>query len=101
MNIHKTALVHPDAVIEEDVDIGPYTIIGPDVKIGKGAEIGARVIIEGDTQIGQNCQIWTGAIIGNLPQDLKFKREISRVLFGEIYVIREYVTIIRGTTSTE
>ena len=100
MNIHKTALVHPDAVIGEDVDVGPYSIIGPDVKIGKRTKIGARVVIEGDTQIGQNCQIWTGAIIGNLPQDLKFKREKTRVIIGENNIIREYVTINRGTTST-
>ncbi|MFH1259238.1 MAG: hypothetical protein ABII74_05425 [Elusimicrobiota bacterium] len=73
MNIHKTALVHPDAVIGEDVEIGPFSIIGGEVKIGKNTRIGAHVVIEGISEIGENCRIFTGAIIGNFPQDLKYK----------------------------
>ena len=99
MNIHKTALVHPDAVIGEDVEIGPYTIIGGEVKIGKNTRIGAHVVIEGISEIGENCQIFTGAIIGNFPQDLKYKGEKTKVVIGNNNVIREYVTINRGTVA--
>ena len=95
--IHKTALVHPDAIIEEDIEIGPYSIIGGEVKIGKNTKIWSHVIIEGDTAIGENCQILTGAIIGNAPQDLKYKGEKTKVVIGDNNIIREYVTINRGT----
>ena len=98
--IHKTALVHPDAISGEDVEIGPFTIISGNVKIGKGTRIGARVMIEGDTTIGENCRVFTGAIIGNMPQDLKYKGEPTKVIIGNNNVIREYVTINRGTDYT-
>jgi UDP-N-acetylglucosamine acyltransferase len=98
--IHKTALIHPDAIIEENVDIGPFTIIGGNVKISKGTKIGSHVVIEGDTQIGENCQIFTGAILGNIPQDLKYKGEPTKVIIGNNNIIREYVTINRGTQHT-
>ncbi len=97
MNIHKTALVHPDAKIAEDVEIGPFAIIDKKVTIGKGSVIGPRVIIDGITEIGENCKIYTGAIIGNPPQFLKYKGEETKVILGNNNVIREYVTINRGT----
>ncbi len=98
--IHKTALINPDAIIAEDVEIGPFTIIGGSVSIGKGTKIGARVIVEGDAQIGENCQVFTGAIIGNMPQDLKYGGEHTKVIIGNNNIIREYVTINRGTQLT-
>ncbi len=101
MKIHKTALVHPDALIEEDVEIGPYTIIGEGVKIGKKTRIGANVIIEGDTEIGEECAIYTGTVIGSIPQDLKYKGEKTKVIIGDKNIIREYATINRGTAKTE
>jgi len=97
MKIHKTALVNPDAQISEDVEIGPYSIIGPDVKIGARTKINARVIIEGHTQLGEDCEIGIGTIIGNPPQDLKYKGEKTEVIIGNKNVIREYVTINRAT----
>jgi len=97
MKIHKTALVNPDAQISEDVEIGPYSIIGPDVKIDAHTKINARVIIEGSTQIGKDCEIGIGTVIGNPPQDLKYKGEKTEVIIGDKNVIREYVTINRGT----
>lgn len=99
MSIHKTALIHPDAIIGDNVEIGPFTIIDKGVVIGKGTRIGAHVIIEGDTEIGQDCQIYTGAIIGNVPQDLKYKGEETKVIIGNNNIIREYVTINRGTVA--
>ncbi len=100
MEIHKTALIHPDAVIADGVKIGGYSIIGAKVKIGKGTVIGQRVIIEGNTQIGENCAIYTGAVIGSVPQDLKYGGEDTKVIIGNDTVIREYVTVNRGTVST-
>ncbi|NLV91001.1 MAG: acyl-ACP--UDP-N-acetylglucosamine O-acyltransferase [Firmicutes bacterium] len=95
--IHETAIVHPNAVIGSGVTIGPYSIIGENVEIGDGTEIGAHVVIEGWTTIGKNNKIYTGAIIGNEPQDLKFKGEKSYLFIGDNNIIREYATISRGT----
>lgn len=95
--IHPTAIVHPDAIIGNDVEIGPYAIIGPDVDIGDGTKIGPRVIIEGWTVIGKNNKIYAGAIVGNEPQDLKFKGEKTYLFIGDNNIIREYATISRGT----
>ncbi|MFC1566583.1 acyl-ACP--UDP-N-acetylglucosamine O-acyltransferase [bacterium] len=100
MNIHKTALVNPDAVLGEGVEIGANTIIGGKVNIGTGVKIGANVVIDAAVEIGDNCQIFTGAVIGTNPQDLKFKGEDTKVVIGKNTVIREYVTINKGTTST-
>lgn len=99
MKIHKTALVHPDAVIGENVEVGPFSIIGRDVKIGNGTKIEANVLIDGDTEIGEECHIFTGAIIGTPPQDLKYRGERTKVSIGNRNVIREYVTINRGTAA--
>ncbi|MFC1485327.1 acyl-ACP--UDP-N-acetylglucosamine O-acyltransferase [bacterium] len=100
MGIHKTALIHPDAVLGVDVQVGPNTIIGPNVKIGANTIIGPNVVIEGTVEIGGKCQIYTGAIIGNPPQDLKYKGEDTKAVVGSGTIIREYVTINRGTSAT-
>lgn len=99
MKIHKTALVHPEAKIGDDVEIGPYTIIDKKVTIANGTIIGPKVVIEGTTSIGKNCKIYTGAIIGTPPQDLKYKGEETKVSIGDNNVIREYATINRGTVA--
>ncbi len=99
MKVHKTALVHPDAIVGENVEVGPFSIIGKDVKIGKGTKIEANVLIDGDTEIGEECHIFTGAIIGTPPQDLKYQGERTKVIIGNRNVIREYVTINRGTAA--
>lgn len=99
MKIHKTALVHPDAVIEENVEVGPFSVIGKDVKIGKGTKIEAHVLLDGDTEIGEDCHIFSGAIIGTQPQDLKYRGEKTKVIIGSKNIIREYVTINRGTVA--
>ncbi|MBL7481642.1 acyl-ACP--UDP-N-acetylglucosamine O-acyltransferase [Legionella bononiensis] len=95
--IHPTALIAPGAKIGSDVTIGPYSIIGEHVRIGQGTTIASHVTIEGWTQIGERNYIGIGSIIGGIPQDLKFKGEISKVFIGNDNVIREYVTINRGT----
>jgi UDP-N-acetylglucosamine acyltransferase len=96
-HIHPTALIDPRAILEKNVTIGPYTAIGPNVHIGKDTIVGAHVVIEGCTTIGNKNEISTGAIIGNKPQDLKYRGEESFVEIGNHNIIREYATINRGT----
>jgi UDP-N-acetylglucosamine acyltransferase len=95
--IHSTAVIASGAKIGSDVSIGPYSIIGENVIIGQGTSIASHVTIEGWTQIGERNQIGIGAILGGTPQDLKYADEISRVFIGNDNIIREYVTINRGT----
>jgi len=97
MKIHPTAIVHPETQIGPDVEIGPYVVISEGVKIGQGTKIGPYVHIEGETQIGENCQIYTGAILGTAPQDWKYRNEKTGLIIGDDTLIREYVTINRGT----
>jgi len=99
MGIHPTAIISSDAVIEKDVEIGPYSIIGTDVQIGKGTIVGPHVVIEGPTKIGDNCHIFQFASIGAPPQDLKFEGERCEVVIGNNNIIREFVTIHRATAA--
>lgn len=95
--IHPTAIIADGAQLAPDVAIGPYSIIGENVSIGAHTLIGAHVIIEGNTTIGERNQICSGTIIGNVPQDLKFDGEDTFVTIGNNNIIREYVTINKGT----
>jgi UDP-N-acetylglucosamine acyltransferase len=99
MKIHSTAIISPDAQLEENVEIGPYAIIGSDVKIGKNSIIGPHTVIDDFTQIGENCHIFQFCSIGASPQDLKFGGEKTRVVIGNFNTIREFVTIHRATTA--
>lgn len=95
--IHPTAIISKSASLSPDVQIGPYTVIGDYVQIGRACKIGPHCNIEGYTIIGDNNQIFTGAVIGSPPQDLKFKGEKSYLIIGNNNIIREYVTINPGT----
>jgi UDP-N-acetylglucosamine acyltransferase len=99
MKIHHTAIISPDAQLEEGVEIGPYVVIGSDVKIGKNTVIGPHTVIEDFTHIGENCHIFQFCSIGAPPQDLKFGGEKTRVIIGNFNTIREFVTIHRSTTA--
>ena len=100
MKIHSTALIDSHARLAEDVEIGPFSCIGPEVEIGARTMVQSHVVIEGEVRIGADNQIGHGAIIGGLPQDLGFKHGTrSRVEIGDRNVIREYVTIHRGTAA--
>lgn len=90
-------IVHPNAQIGENVEIGPFTTIAEDVVIGDGCWIGSNVTIMDGTRIGQNTRIFPGAIVGAVPQDLKFDGEESLLEIGDNVIIREYCTINRGT----
>ncbi len=89
--------IHPNAKIGKNVKIGPFVTIEEDVEIGDGTEIGPNVCVLNGTRMGENCRIFPGAIIGSVPQDLKFEGENSVLLIGNNVTIREYCTINRGT----
>jgi UDP-N-acetylglucosamine acyltransferase len=95
--IHPTAIIDSSAVIADDVKIGAYTVIGPNVEIGAGCEIASHVVINGPTKIGKNNRIFQFSSIGEEPQDKKFHGEDTWLEIGDNNLIRESVTINRGT----
>ena len=96
--IHKTAVVHPEAKLGQNVTIGPYTVIGANVTVGDNCRVGNNCVLDGQTTIGKNCQIFTGAIIGSAPQDKKYSESDDvELIVGDNNVIREYVTMNSGT----
>lgn len=97
--IHPTAIISPKAELASDVQVAPYAVIGENVTIGPGTVIGPHTVIEPFVTVGANCRIFQHASLGAPPQDLKFKGERSYVKIGSGTVIREFVTINRGTTS--
>ena len=101
MDIHQTAIIHPKAQIQDGVKIGPYCIVGEHVTIRSGTILEAHVFLDGWTDIGENCHIYPFASLGTIPQDLKFKGEISELKVGDGTVIRESVTMNRGTQGGE
>jgi UDP-N-acetylglucosamine acyltransferase len=95
--IHPTAIVHPGATIGAGTEVGPYVTIGPHVRIGRDCRIGASAVVDGWTEIGDGNEIFPMASVGLIPQDLKFGGESTRLVIGNRNVIREFVTIHRGT----
>ncbi|MFH1046382.1 MAG: acyl-ACP--UDP-N-acetylglucosamine O-acyltransferase [Candidatus Omnitrophota bacterium] len=98
-NIQSTAQISPGAQIADDAEIGHYAIIGPEVKIGAGTKVGDHCVITGTTTIGRNNQIFTGAVIGSIPQDKKYQGEKTELVIGDDNIIREYATINLGTAA--
>ena len=95
--IHATAQVDAGAKLGANVSIGAYSVVGPDVEIGDGTSIGPHVVIEGATRIGRDNRIFQFASIGAIPQDKKFGGERSELIIGDRNLIREFVTLNRGT----
>lgn len=95
--IHPTAIIDSTARIASDVTIGAYSVIGAEVEIGEGTWIGPHVVIQGPTKIGKHNQIFQFASLGDVPQDKKFKGEKTFLEIGDRNVIRECVTMNRGT----
>ena len=95
--IHPTAIIDSRAEIDSNVTIGPFAIVKSDVCIGSGTTIGPYTTIDQYVTIGENCQIFQYASIGGEPQDLKFHGEKSYLTIGRGSIIREFVTINRGT----
>lgn len=99
--IHPQAIVDPSARLADDVAVGPWTLIGPDVEIGPGTVIESHVVIKGPTRIGSNNRIFQFATVGEDCQDKKYAGELTRLEIGDNNIIREGVTIHRGTVQDE
>lgn len=95
--IHATAIVHPKARLGEGVAIGPYAVIGEHATIGAGTQVGSHCVVDGHTTIGESCRLFTGAVVGSIPQDRKYRGEQTLLVIGDRNVIREYATINPGT----
>lgn len=95
--IHPTALIAPGAKIGEGVSIGAYSVIGEQVVIADGCWVGPHVSIDGNTTIGAGSRVYQFASIGGPPQDISYQGENTTVQIGSKVMIREYVTIHRGT----
>ncbi len=95
--IHPTAVVHPDARLALDVEVGPYAIVGEHVEIGARTSLGAHCVVTGHTRIGEDNRIFHFASIGEAPQDKKYAGEPTRLEIGDRNTIREYCTFNCGT----
>jgi len=99
--IHPAALVDGEAELAEGVSVGAYAVIGPGVVVGANTMVGAHAVIQGPTRIGVDNQVFSFASVGSAPQDKKYKGEPTRLEIGDRNVIRECVTLNRGTTKDE
>ncbi|AOZ69419.1 acyl-[acyl-carrier-protein]--UDP-N-acetylglucosamine O-acyltransferase [Rhodobacter xanthinilyticus] len=95
--IHPAAVIEPGAVIGPECEIGPFCVIGPEVRLGRAVRLQSHVVIAGDTEIGDETSVFPFASLGQIPQDLKFKGEKTRLVIGARNRIREYVTMNAGT----
>jgi UDP-N-acetylglucosamine acyltransferase len=95
--IHPTAIIHPKAKLDSSVRIGPYAVIDEHVEIGAGSVIGSHVYITGLTSIGSHNRFFAGCVIGEAPQDLGYKNELTGLSIGAHNTFREHVTIHRSS----
>lgn len=96
-NIHQTAIIEDGVTLGDNISVGPYTIIKNGVSIGDGTTIGSHTLIEGKTIIGKNNEIFSHAVLGTIPQDLKFDGEETELIIGNNNKIREHTLINTGT----
>lgn len=98
MSIHPTALIETGAIVPESAKVGPYCTVGADVILGEQCELVSHVVLDGHTRLGDGCRVYSFAAVGVAPQDLKYAGEPTSLQIGKETVIRECVTISRGTT---
>jgi len=101
MAISKLAVISPKAELADDVEIGPFCYVGPGVVLESGTVLHHRVTVVGHTRVGRNNVIYPNATVGTPPQDKTYRDEPTRVVMGDGNVIRECVTIHRGSTKEE
>ena len=101
MSISNLAYIHPKAQIGENVTIEPFAVVYENTQIGDNSWIGPHAVIMQGARIGRECKIHTGAVISNIPQDLKFKGEDTVAIIGDRTVIRECATVNRGTADKQ
>jgi UDP-N-acetylglucosamine acyltransferase len=97
MSIHPTAVVHPEVKIPDSCTIGPFCTVGAGVEMGEHCELVSHLVLEGPTRLGSHNKIYPFSAIGIGPQDLSYRGEPTRLEIGDRNMIREYVTIHRGT----
>ncbi len=95
--IAENVSIHPRAEIDDDVEIGPFCVIGPNVKIGRGTRLENHVTLMGNVAIGEENHIYPNVVIGGEPQDISYRGTDTQVILGDHNVIREGVTINRGS----
>jgi UDP-N-acetylglucosamine acyltransferase len=96
-DVHSSAVVEPGAVVGANTKIGPFSVVGSEVVLGERVELKPHVVVTGKSAIGDETVIFPGAVIGEIPQDLKFKGEATRLVIGKRNRIREGVTMNTGT----
>jgi UDP-N-acetylglucosamine acyltransferase len=96
-NIHPSAVIEDGAQIDPSAKIGPFCVVGPEVILGENVELKSHVVVAGRTDVGDGTVIFPFAVIGEIPQDLKFKGEQSALIIGKRNRIREHVTMNVGT----
>ncbi|MDQ6632806.1 MAG: acyl-[acyl-carrier-protein]--UDP-N-acetylglucosamine O-acyltransferase, partial [Verrucomicrobiota bacterium] len=99
--IHKTAIIHPSAQIDSSASIGPFAVVDENVVVGADCKIGPHVYLTGKTTIGKNNVFHAGAVIGDAPQDLKYKNEPTGLRIGDDNIFREHVTVHRSNKVEE
>ncbi|HEU4622935.1 MAG TPA: acyl-ACP--UDP-N-acetylglucosamine O-acyltransferase [Burkholderiaceae bacterium] len=99
--IHPTAIVEAGAELDDDVQIGPYTLVGSRVRIGRGSRVDSHCVLAGDTTIGRDNHIHSHNSIGQPPQDKKYAGEVTRLEIGDRNTIREFCTFNTGTVQDE
>jgi UDP-N-acetylglucosamine acyltransferase len=99
--IHPTAIIHPKAKLDSTVEVGPYAVVDADVSIGPGCRIGPHVYITGHTSIGAGNRFYAGCVIGEAPQDVKYKDEPTRLQIGDHNLFREGCTAHRSAKAEE
>ncbi len=97
MAIHPTAVVEPGADVDPSCTIGPYAVIGPRVRLGEGTSVGSHAVVTGRTRLGKRNRVFPHAVIGEIPQDLKYRGEDSRLEIGDGNTFREFSTVNLGT----
>ena len=97
MAIHPTAVVEPGAQVDPSCEIGPFAVVGPNVKLGPNNVLSAHAIVTGHTTMGAGNRVFPHAVIGEIPQDLKYRGEPTRLEIGDRNTFRECVTINLGT----
>jgi len=97
LEIHPLAIVHPGAKLAAGVKVGAFSTIGEFVRIGPDTVIGSHVVVEGWTEIGEKCHIFPFSSLGAAPQAIRYRGEPTRLVIGDRNVVREFVTINRGT----
>jgi UDP-N-acetylglucosamine acyltransferase len=97
MAIHPTAVVAAGAELDPSCEIGPFAVIGPEVRMGPGNRVGAHAVVEGDTRLGAGNRVFPHACLGQIPQDLKYRGEPTRLEIGDRNQFREFTTAHVGT----